>query len=160
MNNHKGVLLGALIGTFIGSLTVLKRKEIEKIIEDHAGNVGQKTKKLTHFLMGEVQKMPWYKKHENNLFLKGSALGLIAGAGATMLLTPKTGKAVRGQLSNLYSDIMDNAKGVVEFVHNNSNGKTKAKPKKTTIARKTVTARSKKPVTKKPVTRKSATAKR
>lgn len=132
MNNPKGVLLGTLIGTFIGSLAVVKRKEIQKILEAQSKTVAEKTKQLAEYIKKEAQQIPWnnHEKKENGHFWSGSALGLIAGAGATLLLTPKNGKAVRNQLSQLYSDVMDNTHDVLKYIQNSTSFKKKPKVKK------------------------------
>lgn len=102
MATTKELVMGALIGTFIGSLAAAKRKEIQDLLEKHTGTVAEKTKALAEFMVKE-HKLPWAEEHhEKNHFFTGSALGMLAGASAMLLMTPKTGKMIRNQLSKSF----------------------------------------------------------
>ncbi len=105
MNHTKEILVGTLLGTALGSLSMF---------------LYPKTK--NNFFQTE-------EKAQNHSFLTGSVLGLLAGAGTAMFFSNGTRKEIQTQLNKIYHGLSDK---VQDYSHRPSSKKKarKIRPKK------------------------------
>lgn len=114
----KKIIAGAALGTLLGSLLVAlypKRNEIFDAIQDQSTDYADKAKQFANIMLNGKQ-----AHNAGNTFLKGSILGALLGAGAALLLAPKTGKQLRNQVSQAYNEFSDKTEHVVDLFKNNS----------------------------------------
>jgi gas vesicle protein len=114
----KGLLTGAALGTLIGSVAAAlypKRKEIIKAIQDESEYLSRKAHDV-------ADSMPRFRREppRSNLFIAGSLFGLFVGAGAALLLAPKTGKGLRNQIARKYNEINDKTHEIIDLVQHNA----------------------------------------
>lgn len=112
MDNTKEVLIGAALGTLAGSLLIAlypMRNEIAKALQEQKDYIAEKAYETGEYLVNEAQeRFPYERKRKpTNNFLVGSVVGALAGAGLAFLLAPKTGKQLRKQLAEAYSEVTD-----------------------------------------------------
>jgi gas vesicle protein len=124
----KGIALGAVLGSLIGTFSVLlspKRQKLLAMLQDQTGSWANKAKNIGRSARGTFDGVHWGHSHEvaTTNFIKGSFMGLVVGAGAAMLLTPKTGSQVRKKITERYADVADVAQELIHvfnFGHKNS----------------------------------------
>lgn len=59
--------------------------------------------------------------HDWNAFLCGAAIGFIVGGTAALLLTPKSGDALRGDMGGAFEDLKDRAEKAVDDLQTAAN---------------------------------------
>jgi hypothetical protein len=120
MTSAKKIIAGAALGTLLGSLIVAlypKRNEIFDVIREQSTDYADKAKQYADLILNGKQAIA---RNTNNSFLKGGILGALLGAGAALLLAPKTGRQLRNQVSQAYNEISDKTEHVVDLFKNNS----------------------------------------
>lgn len=119
MTSTKKMISGAAIGTLLGSLAALlypRRQEIIERIRDHSEDLNDFKEKAREY--GKRFDFRRVEYREN--YWKGGLIGLIVGAGAALLIAPKTGKNLRGQLTRAYNDLSERSEEVIHQFKNNS----------------------------------------
>ncbi len=140
---HKGASFGSVLGSVLGSLNALTSKSGKAI---HKGQEWMdKAKDFSETLLNEVKHFqePKNKHTAPPPFVAGALIGLLLGAGAALLLSPKTGKQLRDKLTKQYGEIVDKANEILEHANRNPTVKTvkkkaaalskNLKPKKTAV---------------------------
>lgn len=127
--NVKNVVAGALIGTLLGSVSAILIPRQRKIFAQlNRPGWSQKAKDIGGRVYDEVRHWSEHeKKVDASVFVKGALLGLLVGAGAALLLTPKTGKQLRNNLAQGYQDFADKTQDIMDYV-NHDNPIIKKKP--------------------------------
>jgi gas vesicle protein len=123
MATLKGMAAGAAIGTFLGSLAVIfypKRREIIKAVMDQTEDLRETAKNYAHTLLNNRKGFGYRKMQNNTSQIAGGLLGLAVGVGTAMLLTPKTGRQLRSQISKAYNQAFGKTQEVVRIFKNNS----------------------------------------
>lgn len=120
--NIKSIVIGAALGTFIGSISALvipQRQKILKTLKNQKKNWIEKAKDISENVLGEIP-YPIEQKKETQAptFFKGALVGLLVGAGSTFLFTPKTGKQLRNAIAKKYSDVSEKTQDLMEFFEN------------------------------------------
>src|ERR1700730_11606768 len=93
----KGVILGAAVGTLLGSLAAIlypRRQEILETLKEQTSDLNEKAKEYANLLIQKGSQMTHKKRMVSNNHWKSTLAGVLLGAGVTFLLTPKTGKQV------------------------------------------------------------------
>ena len=129
--NVKGMVLGALVGTLMGSISALllpQQRHLTKKFKNQAQDLLSKAKIIKENVM---DMKTWTEPKTNiakNNFLMGTVVGLLVGAGSALLLAPKSGKLLRKNLSDTYQDVADKTLEIVDsFQLNNHNHRPKRK---------------------------------
>jgi gas vesicle protein len=136
-----GAALGSLLGT-MAALIYPQRNGIREYINDHSDHINYYAKKARDYGNSLFNRGSRQREIRYN-YLKSGLVGVILGAGAALLLAPKSGKALRGQLTKAYNDISEKSEGFVHHFKSNAhypfsdthyNGVKKKRPTlKTTI---------------------------
>lgn len=119
MVKHK--LLGAALGTLLGSLAVAlypRRQEILETITDRSEEFTDKAREYADFLLKKAYLRE--ERREANLTWITGLAGLLIGAGAALFLTPKTGRQLRNQVQKKYGELSDKTQDVLDLFKNNS----------------------------------------
>lgn len=126
MTSTKKIISGAAIGTLLGSLVALayqRRNEILERVRDHSGDFNdlkEMAKEYGGALINKGRQLNFRKMEPRTNYWKSGFIGLMAGAGAALLLAPKSGKSLRGQLSRVYNDFSEKSEEVIHQFKNNS----------------------------------------
>lgn len=139
MGNSKGVLVGAAMGTLLGSLAIAlypNRKEILETLQEQAGTWAERAKHVADYMTKEKQTSLFSADEKNGYFLKGSLLGLFVGAGTALLLAPKSGKLLRNQIIKTYGDLSTTTQDVMNALYNGEHYQTKTSPSARTSPKK------------------------
>lgn len=115
--NIKGVVLGAIVGTMLGSLSAALMPKRQSMLAQTKG-FAEKAKSFSDNFYNGIRKLSGPKQEEPSTFLKGAITGLLLGAGVAAFLTPKTGKQLRTNLSQKYQDIADKTQEIMQFINN------------------------------------------
>lgn len=145
----KKLFSGAALGSILGTMAALfypRRRDIADYIRDHSDDINHLTNKAREYGNSLFNRGSRQREINNN-YLKSGILGAFIGASAALLLAPKTGKALRGQLTKAYSDISEKSEDFVHhfknnahypFAHTQHNGVKKKRPAlKTALKKKT-----------------------
>lgn len=153
MAHTKKIASGAALGTLLGSLAAMmypKRREIIEHVMDRAEDISHLAEKAREYgeaFMGNGKLFNFGHKTESKAnYIKGGLIGFLIGAGAALMMAPKTGKNLRGQLARAYNDLSERSEEFVHHFKNNThypfatprtmqNG-MKVKKKKTILKRK------------------------
>lgn len=110
--NISGIAMKSVAGALIGSMYALlaskKGRNFVDNLKTHTKDWTEKAKDSTESIIKDVKKwtQPPNQKSPTEFFLKGIMLGVLLGAGSTALLTPKTGRQVRKDLTDAYDDLV------------------------------------------------------
>lgn len=122
--NVKGVVAGAVIGTVLGSISALlmpKRQKLLATLKNQKKDWVEKAKDISETLMDEAKFLSRDKKEDHSVhFINGTLIGLLLGAASALLLTPKTGKQLRNNLSKKYEDISEKTQDLIEYINDNA----------------------------------------
>lgn len=111
--NFKGVILGAIVGTMIGSLSAVIVPKRQKIMEQM-----KKAKTFTDGFYNGMKNWSEPRQEMNtSAFMKGALSGLLLGAGVAAFVTPKTGKQLRNNLTRKYQDVADKTQELMQYVN-------------------------------------------
>lgn len=133
----KNIIAGAGIGTVIGCLAAFlypRRYEIlEQIRENSAtfNNIKNKAREYGETLLDKGKRFGLQRVEYRNRYLTGGIFGLTVGAITALLLAPKTGKALRKQLSQAYRDLSEKSEEMVHKFNYNSHPFAKTRKKRT-----------------------------
>lgn len=142
MNNSKKVIIGAAVGTVLGALAAInKRQDILQNLKNQAENFSDRTKeRAMRFLEDSLDGAPFQRRSNQKNFLSGSLLGLLAGISSALMFAPKSGKNLRNQISRAYNDLFDKTHEIVNII--NKNGMM---PEKRMMRQRPVARRKRKP---------------
>lgn len=147
MDTHnKEIIVGAVIGSLIGSLSSLflpKHGEIYDVMKDQAESWVEKAKEAGEDVYDKVKH--WGEPPPDTLlrdFASGAFLGVVIGATSALLLTPKTGKQLRKGVTQKYYDVSEKAN---EFIESINNKKKSPKRVHKVVKRKVVASKRKHP---------------
>ncbi len=116
MEKTKGILVGATIGTIIGSLTLAlypKRKGFLQSFQGKTGSFAKKAREAAALLLEDQELRTSRKNEKAGHFLAGSFLGAVAGASTALLLAPKSGRVLRNQLVRAYEEMSDKTQELI-----------------------------------------------
>lgn len=112
--NFKGIILGAMLGTMVGSASAIF---MQKNVKDQIRSFGESAQEAVDGFFNWSSR----KDGENTTFAKGAVLGLLVGAGSALLFTPTTGKKLRQNISHTYQEMAEKAQELLareeEFAH-------------------------------------------
>lgn len=152
--NRGGMFMGALIGTMLGSAGALlypKRQELVSMMKDKTKVLANKTKEFSEIYNGLMKANHRQPPMPTEHFFKGTLLGLLCGAGSALLLSPKSGKQLRHDLTATYQNMAGKTQKAIDYVNHHpklktaikkaivpatAKKKTPARAKKTTASRK------------------------
>ncbi|HEV8051013.1 MAG TPA: YtxH domain-containing protein [Parachlamydiaceae bacterium] len=126
MESTQKIIAGAALGTLLGSLAVVlfpRRYEIMEQIKNHSDDFNDLPGKAREFgesLLNSGKRFNFRRVESRDNYWKGGLLGLIVGVGATLLAAPSSGKNLRKQLSNAYTDLSEKSEEVIHHFKNNS----------------------------------------
>lgn len=114
MDNQKGILLGALAGSVLGSMAYALysyREELLDVYNEQSEYLAEQACKGKEYLIDEYDYLVGNKKEESNnqYYVAGGLLGLASGLAATLMLSPKTRKVVQKSLNQAYDGISHTA---------------------------------------------------
>lgn len=155
MASAKKILSGAAFGTLLGSLSAVlyaRRYEILQKLDKRSSNLNHLTEKAREYgesLFNSRKKLRFQKAEDLDKYWKGGLVGLLVGAGAALLVAPKSGKSLRGQLSRAYEDMSEKSEKLIHQFKNNSHAPfSTARNEPTRIKKKKILSRLKQPPTK------------
>ena len=125
MANTQGILIGATIGTLLGSIAVAcfpRRKEILQALQQKSGVLARRAQEVAEVLKEEQRPR---KKEKQKSFITGSCIGLLAGAGTALLLAPKSGKALRNQIAKTYTNSREKGEEYISVLQNHTHAPKK-----------------------------------
>ncbi len=139
----KGIIISAMIGTIISSLSLIlipKRKKILAALKNRKTAWIEKAKNVSESVLNEFHPLT-EKRGSRNMprFIQGAFLGLILGAGSALLLTPKTGKQLRNNLTKKYLNLSEKTQDMIGIINNGIKIEPKKSPpqKKILLAKRT-----------------------
>jgi gas vesicle protein len=109
--NKNNVLLGTVLGSLLGSVgaAFIPEEHKDKNWQNHARKMGQK-------IYEDVSSWGDLGSDATKNFVAGALLGLLVGAGSTALLTPKTGKQLRKNVTNQYQNVADKTQDLIDLI--------------------------------------------
>lgn len=150
MASAKKIFSGAALGILFGSLTALlfpKRHEIIEQVRNHSRQLTGLTEQAKEFgenLLNKGRQFKFQRIEYRDRYVKGGLIGLVVGTTVGLLLAPKPGKALRGQLTRAYNGISEKSDELIhQFSNNHLNGLQK-RAKRQKGQRTKTTARAKK----------------
>jgi gas vesicle protein len=121
--NSKEIVMGAVLGTVIGSLSAVlipNQKKIISTLKNQSNGWAKRALDAGHNVLDEVKFFKENKRETHGpAFVKGVLTGLLLGAGSALLLAPKTGKQLRNNLSKQYQDLSEKTQDAIEYFNNN-----------------------------------------
>lgn len=115
------ILLGATLGTFLGSVAITLFPNKRQFLRALKSPTNYITEKTRNALDEASQHIPMLKKQNpQKYFWSGSIFGLIAGAGTALLLAPKSGKSMRQQIVRACNTVNDKTHEVIDMLQSNS----------------------------------------
>lgn len=119
--NMNGIVMGALLGTMLGSAAFLfpKREMLISKMRAKTKELADKTKDFGDTFYEEFKNFGKGQKKElvSEDIVKGTLLGFLLGAGSALLLTPKSGRQLRKDLSATYQEMAEKTRGVMKFIN-------------------------------------------
>lgn len=135
----KKIFSGAALGSILGTMAALiypRRRGITEYIHDHSDDLNYYTNKAREYGNSLFNSRSHQRDIRNN-YLKSGLAGVVVGIGAALLLAPKSGKALRGQLTKAYNNISEKSEELVHqfkanshypFANSHYNGVKKKRP--------------------------------
>jgi gas vesicle protein len=121
MTTAKKIISGVTVGSLLGSLATLlypRRDEIMDYMREHSDDFNN-LKDIAKEYGSTLLNKRFRKSEDRSNYWKIGLAGLLVGAGTALLLAPKAGKSLRGQLSKAYNDISEKSE---ELIHEFKNG--------------------------------------
>lgn len=122
MGRTKGMLFGALAGSLIASAVSFlnSQPDLVKKLRRQSQDWTGKAKNIQENLWEDLQSLSESRRiQRRKTFLKGTFLGLLLGIGSAVLLTPKSGKQLRRELTQKYKGVSDKTHDIVEMINRN-----------------------------------------
>jgi gas vesicle protein len=136
MSKSKGMMLGALAGTLIASAyTLFNTRESLRNWSQQTQDWADKAKNVRDNVLDVRYLTESRRNRGRKTFMQGAILGLLLGAGSAVLLSTKSGKQWRHQLSDRYQDVADKTQDIVKFINQNGYRKPLKKLTKSLIKR-------------------------
>ena len=148
MSKLKGMMLGALAGTFLASTYALfgSRPDLVKKFRDQTQDLADKARIMKENIFDDMHSMTESKRaRSRKTFLRGAILGLLLGAGSAALFSPKTGKQLRKDLTHKYKGMADKTQDIVDFINQNGYRKPIKKLSRILAKKRSSLARHKRP---------------
>lgn len=127
--NMNGIVMGALLGTMLGSAAFLfpKRQMLISKMRIKSKELAEKTKEIGDTFYDGFKNLGKNSKKgiASEDIVKGTLLGFLLGAGSALLLTPRTGKQLRKDLSETYQEMAERTRGVMKYINNHPELKKK-----------------------------------
>lgn len=145
--NIKGIFLGTIVGTLLGSLSAALLPKYP-VLSKQTKELAAKAKNFGDTFYSGLKNWSEPKREtQTSTFVKGALSGLVLGASAAAILTPKTGRQLRTNLTRRYQDLADKTQEIIHFINNETerrmptrsvakNNSVKRKPAKRTLAKK------------------------
>jgi gas vesicle protein len=125
--NLRGIAIGAVVGTLLGtfaSLLIPKRKKIMSVLKNN--NWIDKAKSVSESVLDEFHYSDKSKYQSISKFVQGALTGLALGAGTALLITSKVGQQLQNRVTKKYSEISDKTEDLMQYINNG----IKSAPKK------------------------------
>lgn len=121
MSKLKGMMFGALAGTFIASAFALlgSRQTLIKKFRSQTQGLAERARNVKENFEDIYGLMESKRSRNRKTFARGTVLGLLIGAGTAALLTPKSGKQLRRDLTHKYHGVADKTQDVIHFINQN-----------------------------------------
>ena len=120
-NSNKEVIIGAALGTLVGSLGAVllpKQKVILKKMKDQVAEWFDQAKGAGESTYNKVKGLRIATKDtENHNFAIGACVGVLLGAGSALFLAPKSGKQLRKDLTQTYQDVTEKTIELIDFLN-------------------------------------------
>lgn len=151
--NVKGMFLGAIVGTLLGSISAALLPKYPNLSRQTRG-LAAKAKNFSDTFYAGIRNLSEPRQElKASTFVKGALSGLLLGASAAAILTPKTGRQLRNNLTKKYQDLADKTQEIIQFINhegeqyisNRTHSKahvSRRKPARRTIAKKAHHART------------------
>lgn len=145
MNKMNGVILGVLTGSLIASAYALfGNQRIVNKLRNQSYEWASRAKNAKENVFENVLGLTESRKSRNRKnFVGGAVLGLLIGVGTAALLTPKSGKQLRKNLTQTYEDMADKTNEVLNFISHNEYRRPLKKLSRFLIKRRHVRSRAK-----------------
>ncbi len=140
-----GVILGVLTGSLIASAYALfGNQRIVNKLRNQSYEWASRAKNAKENVFENVLGLTESRKSRNRKnFVGGAVLGLLIGVGTAALLTPKSGKQLRKNLTQTYEDMADKTNEVLNFISHNEYRRPLKKLSRFLIKRRHVRSRAK-----------------
>lgn len=124
--NSKILIGGALIGTLLGALNSIlkpKRKYMLSQMANQTKGWTDKVRNMSQNVLNEVDHWRTPPQGRGKFFASGTLFGMLVGVGAALLLTPRSGKQLRTELTKKYYTLADKTQEILNFMnHEHLNG--------------------------------------
>lgn len=120
MSKYKNLMLGAFAGTLIASAFAIisGRPDLIKKVRNQTKDLAEKAMSIKdHVFEDLLERTESRKSHGRRFFARGTVLGLLLGVGSAALLTPKTGKQLRKNLTDSYQELADKTNEIAHTVN-------------------------------------------
>lgn len=140
--NIKGLMMVAALGTVLGSISALLYPNREATLSKMRKKAQGFAERGENFFSDLKSLGSEPKRNNTQNFYTGTILGVLLGASSAMLLTPKSGKQFRKNLTQTYQEVADKTQEMMQMMHfNNNHGPHH--PMKRKPASKSITAKRK-----------------
>lgn len=125
MVRYKGIMFGALTGSLLASaLTFLgSREKSLRAFKSQTQDWANKAKNIRENVYDIRSLAESRTSRLRKTFASGAALGLLMGAGLVALLTPKSGRQLRKDLSQGYQGVADKTTEIIHYFNQNGHRK-------------------------------------
>lgn len=114
-SNLKEILFSAAIGTIAGTIGALF---LPKNIKDQTVHLVEQASEMGSGLYDGIREWSKPPKPPTTNFTNGAIVGLCIGVGSALLLTPKTGKDLRKNLSKTYDTMAEKTHDLMDYYNN------------------------------------------
>lgn len=122
MSKLKSVILGALGGSLLASTFALlnSRQTLVKKIRAQTQDWPDKVRNVRENIFEDMYSLTESRSsRRRKIFIGGALLGILMGACSSALLTPKTGRQLRKDLTQKYHGMAHKTHDLVEFINKN-----------------------------------------
>lgn len=125
MRKVKHMLLGAVAGSLLASTLALlgNKNDMKSKLKSQAKNWANLANNFKENIDDLRDATETRRTRGRKSFAKGAFLGLLLGVGTAALLTPKSGKQLRKNLTQGYHDVADKTSEVIHFINENGHQK-------------------------------------
>lgn len=124
MANIKSIItIGAIVGTFLGTLATYaypKRQRILTAVKCQTNDLTELAKEYKEILLEKGRYFSGRRVVVRESYWKGGIIGIILGAGAVFLTTPKSGKQMRSHINKSYLNLIGKTDEIIRSFKNNS----------------------------------------
>lgn len=130
MGKVKGMMWGGLTGSLIAATFALlgSRDAVVKKIRSQTSDWADKARNIRENVFEDMRDLTESRRvRTRKTFARGAALGLLVGAGVAALLTPKSGKQLRNQISNRYQGVAEKTTDILHYFNQNGHRRPEKK---------------------------------